>query len=790
MPVPATEVLLESATGGTAGAKPPAAPLASLVLTALTDHLGRFSFTNLRPGDYRVTLRKPGFFVLAGQPLTLRAGQNEVSYTLNHEQELHEKVEVSAGAGRMDPEETAQRATLLAREIRDVPVPNTHTLLNSLVVLPDIVRDNAGAIHVAGARTGETQYLLDGFEIGDPATGGLNARFSVDATRSAEVQAGRFGSGYAHPGAGILTLDSISGDDRWRFGTTNFIPGIHVERGWHLGNWYPRFQFSGPLARGRAWFSEAVSLQHTFTLVKQQPPGADETSQWAGQSLLRLQGNLTPRHILSASYLYNRESGTHLGLDAFDPVSTTLDAELRRSFVALKDQLWLHSTLITLGFAVDSGVLERMPQGSAPYVLTPAGSSGNYFERLRRRGRRLQGMGSVAAPSRRWHGTHELAAGFNVNALAFSQAAMRGEMDVLRGDGTLARLSTFSGNAALRLSNTQAGGYVQDTWKIAQRLIVQAGVRADWDRLVQHAMAGPHVAVNILPFQKEDTAKLSLGWSLTNAPLDLSLLGRAGDQAQVDTFYDASGVVPVAGPAASRFALPAGGLTQPRFATTSAGWQQKIGKDTLLGVELLARNGRDGLVYAAQQPGQPGTVFVLQNTRRDRYRSATFSARHAFAQQAELFAGYTRSRAHSNEALDPALGPLQFAAQQSGPLPWDAPNRLLTWGWAQTPFWGLFLSYFFEYRSGYPFGSVDQYQQLAGAANAQRFPDYASLNLGLEKRFQFRGYYWAARISAVNVLARENPETVVNNITAPNYLAFAGGQSRAFTMRLRFVGRK
>ena len=115
---------------------------------------------------------------------------------------------------------------------------------------------------------------------------------------------------------------------------------------------------------------------------------------------------------------------------------------------------------------------------------------------------------------------------------------------------------------------------------------------------------------------------------------------------------------------------------------------------------------------------------------------------------------------------------------------------MLTWGWAQTRIWGLFLSYLFEYRAGFPFSSVDQYLEIVGAPNRQRFPDHANLNLGIEKRFQFRGYYWAFRVSAVNVIGRENPDVVINNVTAPNYLQFAGGQGRAFTARLRFVGRK
>jgi len=31
---------------------------------------------------------------------------------------------------------------------------------------------------------------------------------------------------------------------------------------------------------------------------------------------------------------------------------------------------------------------------------------------------------------------------------------------------------------------------------------------------------------------------------------------------------------------------------------------------------------------------------------------------------------------------------------------------------------------------------------------------------------------------------------VVNNIDAPNFGSFAGGQGRAFTLRVRFAGRK
>jgi len=59
----------------------------------------------------------------------------------------------------------------------------------------------------------------------------------VDATRAAEVQTGPHRRGYAHSGANVLSLETPDGDDKWRVGTTNPIPGIDIQQAVRLGNW-------------------------------------------------------------------------------------------------------------------------------------------------------------------------------------------------------------------------------------------------------------------------------------------------------------------------------------------------------------------------------------------------------------------------------------------------------------------------------------------------------------------------------------------------------------------------
>ncbi|HKW34520.1 MAG TPA: hypothetical protein VJN92_16035 [Candidatus Acidoferrum sp.] len=51
-------------------------------------------------------------------------------------------------------------------------------------------------------------------------------------------------------------------------------------------------------------------------------------------------------------------------------------------------------------------------------------------------------------------------------------------------------------------------------------------------------------------------------------------------------------------------------------------------------------------------------------------------------------------------------------------------------------------------------------------------------------------YLWAVRVEVVNILGRKNPDTAVNNVDAPNFGTFSGGQGRAVSLRVRFAGRK
>ncbi len=142
-----------------------------------------------------------------------------------------------------------------------------------------------------------------------------------------------------------------------------------------------------------------------------------------------------------------------------------------------------------------------------------------------------------------------------------------------------------------------------------------------------------------------------------------------------------------------------------------------------------------------------------------------------------------------------------LTAQTGGPLGWDAPNRVVAWGWApvmkswfprllQPVIGDTDIQLLADYRDGFPFSATNEIGYVVGRPNGFRFPDYLTVNVALERRFPFHGYLWAWRVGLINALGRQNPNVVNSDFDSPDFRAFGRGQARAFNVRLRFLGKK
>ena len=287
-----------------------------------TDYAGRKEFSGLLPGDYSLQVEKEGFFAVTQRGIPVgEVASAEV--TLNHIREFSEQVNVVYSPPAIDPAKTQASETLNSEEIIDLPFPVTRDIRYALPLLPGVLQDSTGQLHVDGASTRQVYDQIDGFNVSDPATGQFLTRVSVDALRSVDVASSRYSTEFGKGSGGVISLRTGTGDDHWRLTATDFIPGIQDRRGLSVNNWTPRGLVSGPIRTGKAWFMDALEGEYDLAVYTELPAGADRYSVWRGSNLSKVQMNLAQNNNLTVSLLVNSLFSPHSGLDPLDPISTT-----------------------------------------------------------------------------------------------------------------------------------------------------------------------------------------------------------------------------------------------------------------------------------------------------------------------------------------------------------------------------------------------------------------------------------------------------------------------------------
>lgn len=751
-----------------------------------TDHNGRVSYIPEKP--YSLRVEKSGFY--ASKADENDPAVRDVRVVLNHEQMMVQQVNVTASAPGIDAEQVSDKVTLALPEIINIPYPTSRDIRNLLRFYPGVVQDASGQIHNAGSETWSTLDTLDGFDIRSPVSGVLAMRVSADAVRSIEEESTRYPVEFGRSTGGVIAFYTGMGDNRFRFNATDFIPSWRQVSGLRFDKFVPRFTFSGPLARNRAWFFDGLEVEYDHVYIKELPAIANTNDVIRGSNLVRAQWNVTERDSITAGVLFNNYRSPYEGLSSLRPQESTT----RRNTIA-----WLpyarHQHSFSNGALLDSGVgVVRFrdgyePHGSSRFEVTPELFQGSYFENLASMSQRVEGNFALYLPPRQWKGRHDVKAGMDLDHIGFHTSVFRALVNYLREDGTLLRQSTFPASAPLTRHNVEAGVYVQDRWAPRTGVLLEPGLRTDWDEIIRRPLFSPRLALVYSPARTHQNTKIVAGIGVYYEHTQLEYLSRALAGVRFDTNYAADGVTP-AGPAQqTTFAFRRDSLREARAINWSVGLEQKLPAGVTMKFNFIQKRVSNEFTYASQG-GQFGK-YVLTNARTDRDTLTTIEARRTFAHGYALFGAYTHSKAHTNAAIDYSPTISYLGPQQSGPLAWDTPHRILSWGWV--PFlvpgfkknWDFVYTY--DWHTGFPFTAINAGYEVVGAANARRFPDYLDFSPGLEVRFHFRGRYLGLRGVMENATDRRNPLVVNNVVDSPQFGAFSKTFGRALTARLCLI---
>ncbi|MGC1978447.1 MAG: TonB-dependent receptor, partial [Candidatus Sulfotelmatobacter sp.] len=499
---------------------------------------------------------------------------------------------------------------------------------------------------------------------------------------------------------------------------------------------------------------------------------------------------------------------------------------------SLKDQYYFRGgALLETGIGGDQYDLTLTPHGDAGYIETILATGGNYYLHEDSSASRLQALANLYLPPHQWHGRHDIKLGTDLDRLNYDAQFLRQPISFVQSgppqpcptdanglpivpEPACARYSIFSGGNYSTIYNNEASAYAEDRWLITNRLLIEPGVRFDWDEIVRTPLFAPRLAGTYI-FDDESNTKLSAGIGITYDATTLGLIHQAQDGQRVDYFFDPEGCPleadgksvkcahlrgspePAPIPLPTNFVVNRSTLAAPRYLNWSIALEKKLPQAIFLKLEFIQKRGVHGFAYNALNGAVDGSFF-LENQRDDRYDAFTVSLRHRFRQRYEIFGAYTRSRARTNQVFDFSVDLPVLSQQLPGPFPWDTPNRFV--GYGVLPFFKLpivhkvDLVYSAEARTGLPVNATLETGEIYAPdpPGTFRFPTYYTVNLEFEKRIHLFGRYWAVRAGFDNITNHPDPllsNGIINPPTQPAPI-FIDGNGRALDGRIQYLGKE
>jgi hypothetical protein len=331
-------------------------------------------------------------------------------------------------------------------------------------------------------------------------------------------------------------------------------------------------------------------------------------------------------------------------------------------------------------------------------------------------------------------------------------------------------------------------------------------MRAESQELTESFRLAPRVGISWSPFRGAATiVHAGFGWFYDRVPLDI--YGFGSYPREILTYYDPNTGAISAGPYLFKNTLgqvfrhhelifqgPEPGNFSPQSNIWSIQVEQPVAHDLKLRIGYT-QNDAAGLVTVTTEGPDLTTNtggYLLSGTGSARYRQFEATARYQLkGESSQLCFSYVYSRARGdlndfNNYLSSFPAPI-IRSNQVANLPASLPDRFLAWGVVRLPA-AFRIAPVVEYRSGFPYSTLNALQDYAGIPNSNRFPHFFSLDSRVSKDIRVSPKYSVRlSLSAFNLTNHFNPEAVHANIADPAFGYFFGHRGRRFTVDFDFL---
>lgn len=471
---------------------------------AISDSLGRYRALALPVGSYAVRASHPEFESAALEGVEVRLGSTTAlpPIVLRPLSRFEETVEVVARRPLIDPVSTAIGGDLGEKYFANLPVDRSYQDVAALLpgVTPSYIGDGANYLGATGI---ENRYFVDGMEVTDSYRGAESTVLPHDFVQEVEVRLGGYQAEYRSGLGGIVNVVTPSGGDRFAGKVFGYFAGSRFAGDPRKGAFEPAtgdyeqydvgFSLGGPIVKDRlrffvAW-NPAVEREDT------EIPGigyyADEsTSQrFAGKLTwqvnpsntlaLTVVGDPTERDGVGATFWsYGTPPVALANPDPYlaDIETGSTGAALRGTHV-LSPQ-WMLDSWMDRRTSKDGYVAATVRSLEDPLFVdwTTGIWSGGYPEDVNNRTAAV----SVGVKSTWILGGHELKAG-----LEYREAAL--DVDQRQSWLSKATETSYTGieiSSRGTVENRIPSIFIQDAWKVREKLTIHYGVRLSEERIV------------------------------------------------------------------------------------------------------------------------------------------------------------------------------------------------------------------------------------------------------------------------------------------------------------------
>jgi Carboxypeptidase regulatory-like domain/TonB dependent receptor len=749
---------------------------------------GHFRVPNLPPGRYRVSASLGGFDTARGDAVVAAGKVTDLSLDLAIEG-VSANVEVVATPSGVSAEGAISKPETIGGKEMEQFAP-TGGLQASLRLLASII-EVPGGVSIKGGRPSQAGVQLGPVTLVDPSTGLTQVSLPDDAIDSVAVLANPYAVEYGRFSSGLVVIQTRRAGDDWKVRINNIDPTFRTDRQnpvdvIGVGLWAPRIEVGGPLIKDRLFLEQTAQFRYNASDVPSLPENEVKISK-AFSSFTRLDANLSPSQTLVATGGVFPSVVDWATLGTFTPYAATVDLHNNASQVALTERaVWTDTLFAETTVQMHDYQTDVAPQGTAPMILQPDTTFGNFYNQQNRHTSTYQLIESVSTSRNGPGGLHLFKVGFDLLDNQYDGTSVSQPVLIETTDGILARRLDFSGPTAQSFNSADAALFAQDRFQPNTRWSAEFGGRIDYDGVADRVNLTPRVGA-VLRLDDAGSATLRGGFGLffERTP---SIAG-AFDQFEnvVDTRFASDGVTPLAPPV--QFVRATSDLETARSQIWDIGYDHRLNNLWSLHIGGIDRRGSHELIVQALQTGATAGQLLLSSTGNSSYREADIGINFTYGTTADFHVSYTRSEAlgdlntltnYMNAIMWPIVGANQYTTAST-----DVPNRLLARGRLMpTPRW-LMLG-IFDWHTGLPYSVVNDTLDFVGERDSLRFPTFVRLEVGLERRFKVLKFQPWIGVRVWNALSHFNPTDVQANLNSPYYGGFYNSEYRQFRLQVRF----